>query len=277
MLAAFARALSAARRASRAAAEDPVTAVHDYRKSLRRARSIVALLAPSIGRRGARALRERLHGAFSETGALRDASVLHAALDALPAEPDDDEAARRALREAYADAETRSRREAVGALERGAAALRPLPAALELLLDPQFSARDLERGLLRGRRRERRAFDGALDSREPADVHEWRKRLKELRYEIELLASTGTPPLKKRERRLAELAKDLGEATDAALLARDIAGRLERGAAPAGADALRTRAATVAAARTEPLLTRAATLFEDDPREFARRVVGERG
>jgi len=277
VLAAFRRALVHARRAARSAGADPVHAVHEYRKSLRRSRAVVALLSPALGRRGARGLRDRLQAAFAATGPLRDASVLRAALDALRTEAADEESARGILRDAFDEEERRSCREAAAALARGLPGLRTLPAALEVLLEGGFSARDLERGLLRLRRRERRAYHRSLDTRDLAAVHEWRKRVKELRYAIELLASTGTPPLKSREKRLAEFARDLGAVTDATVLSRELTRRIDGGEAPAGAEALRSRADSYAAGRAEELLTRGATLFEDQARDFARRVVGERG
>ena len=251
--------------------------VHDFRKALRRARAVVSLLTPALGKKSARAIREELRNAFQRTGALRDASVLAAALDAVPPEPGE-ESPRGELHEEFAAAEARSRAEAAETLAAALRVVRPVPGALRVLLDTGYSPRDLERGLARGRRRERRALALALETRELADFHEWRKRVKELRYEIELLASTGTPPLKRREKRLAELAQELGQATDTIVLAGEIARHASAGGGPAAA-ALSERIRRLAAERAAALLDRGTSLFdhESDPKDFARRVLGERG
>ncbi len=173
--------------------------VHEYRKALRRARAVVSLLAPSLGKGAARGLNRRLRDAFRTTSAFRDADILLQTLSAVPAVPEED-LARHTIQVALELEQRRSRRETSETLAKGHSKIAALPAALDILLDPGFSAHDLERGLLRGRRRERRSLERARQTGEPAEFHEWRKRVKELRYEIELLASTGSRELKKREK-----------------------------------------------------------------------------
>src|SRR4029077_6191147 len=81
-----------------------------------------------------------------------------------------------------------------------------------------FSMEDLDRGLTRSARRVQETLARAAETRTDADFQEWRKRVKELRYQVEMLASSGSAAIKKREKRLSELAEDLGDATDLILL-----------------------------------------------------------
>jgi len=272
---AFARVLGVTRRTARSSAEDPVSAVHEYRKSLRRARAVVALLRPALGRRAERGLRRKLREAFEVTGPFRDADVLQATLSGLPPVPDDD-LARHAIAVSFELDQHRSRREASEALARGLASVAALPAVLDTCLEPAFSAHDFERGLMRLRRRERRALARAKESHAVEDFHEWRKRLKELRYAVELVASAGTPELQAREKALGNLARDLGDVTDLTVLAREIERRRDEGLVPPAPHLLAT-IGELAAGGAAKLLDRGAELFEDDPKTFARQVLAERG
>ena len=272
---AFARVLAAARRVARTSTDDSVSAVHEYRKCLRRARAVVALLRPALGRRTERGLRRKLREAFEVTGAFRDADVLQSTLAALPPVPEDD-LARHAISVSFELDQRRSRRDASEALARGLASVAGLPAVLDTCLDPAFSAHDLERGLMRLRRRERRALGKAQESRSVADFHEWRKRLKELRYAVELVASGGTRELQAREKALGNLARDLGDVTDLTVLAREIERRRDEGAVPP-APHLLARIGELAAGGAAKLLDRGADLFEADPKTFARQALAERG
>jgi len=275
VLGAFSRILGAARRLARTAEHDPVAAVHEYRKSLRRARALVALLAPCLGKPAALGLRRRLQAAFRATNALRDADVLLETLRAVPPDAEDD-LARHAIEVALELEQGRTRKETSETLEGALQFLGGLPAALEVLLKPQFSTRDLERGLTRSRQRERRALEQAMKTRSDEDLHEWRKRVKELRYQVELLASKGGGEIKRREKSLGRLAQDLGAVTDLIVLAREIGEREREGTVPAS-PALKERIRELAAKRSGPLLELGAKLFEGDAKLFARQVLGERG
>jgi CHAD domain-containing protein len=272
---AFSRMLRVARRSARSAADDPVAAVHEFRKSIRRGRAVVALLAPTLGRKATARLVARMRKAFAVTSAFRDADILLETLASVPPVPEDD-LARHAIQVALELEQRRTHAETAETLARGLSVLTPLPFALDVVLDPDFSVHDLERGLQRSRRRERRTLDRARESRSPEDVHEWRKRVKELRYQVELLSSAGSRELKKREKKLADLAQELGSVTDLTVLAREIEKRSQDGGIPP-APQLLARIRSLAASRSTELLERGASLFEPDPKAFARQVLAERG
>ena len=273
ILRAFARTVGYARSVARRAASEPETAVHEYRKSIRRARAVIALLRPALGRKAASGVERELRRAFAETGALRDADVLLATLGRVT----EDDPARSTIEEALRRERTaEDPGEAARALAAGHKILHPLPDALRVTLPDSFSMGELERGLMRSARRVHKTLARAARSGLDADFHEWRKRVKELRYQVELLASSGSAALRKREKDLSDLAEGLGETTDLILLEAALARRTSRGEipdAPALAGALR---ATIAD-RSQVLIARGQKTFAEAPADFARHVLAERG
>ena len=274
LLAAFSGVLLAARRFAAGASAEPQRAVHDFRKSIRRARSVVALLRPALGRTAARGLTEELRRAFRETGDLRDGDVLTATLAGLSGEDPElfveaaEIAARLGAKPLKAGPDS--------VLKKAIPILRRLPAALEVTLPREYSTPDLEEGVARGYQRAQRAWVEACKSRTDEDFHEWRKRVKELRYQLELLASTGSPSLKTREKPLGAFARELGEVTDLSMLCCEIEA-LEEPAGPRVGERLLERARALVRERSDALLSRGDAFFSESPRAFALKVLAERG
>jgi len=271
ILVAFARTLRYARTAARRASADPEGAVHEYRKSIRRARAVVALLRPALGAKASAGISRELRRAFAETGAFRDADVLLATLRQVPC----DDPARPAIEEALGR-ERAQDRGAAAALEAASRILRPLPDTLRVTLPEAYSMDDLADGLSRSVRRVQATLARASETGLDADLHEWRKRVKELRYQLEMLASSGSAALKRREKAFAALAEDLGETTDLILLQAALAERAARGEI-AEAPALTAAIRDAVAARAQAQLERGRALFAVPHGEFARLVLAERG
>jgi CHAD domain-containing protein len=145
-----------------------------------------------------------------------------------------------------------------------------------VVLPELFSTGDLERGLARSERRVRRALARALETQTEEDFHEWRKRVKELRYQIELLAAGSGKELKAREKELGNLAEELGQVTDVIVLRRELERLQAEESIPASPEWLALLRDLVRK-RVEDLLSRGDKLFADAPRRFARRVLAERG
>jgi CHAD domain-containing protein len=272
VLLAFARTIRYARAVARRAAKEPEESVHEYRKSIRRARAVVSLLRPALGKKAARGFSRELRRAFRETGALRDADVLLASLRLVTSEdPALPEIETLLEREGRSDAG-----KAEDALAKGSEILKALPASLRVVLPQSFSMEDLDRGLTRSARRVKATLERAVETRTDADFHEWRKRVKELRYQVEMLASSGSPALKKREKKLDALAEELGETTDLILLESALGRRASRGEIP-DAPALTGAIHSSIAERSGDLLERGREMFGEAPGDFAREVLAERG
>jgi len=272
VLDAFARILARARAAAREAASDPETAVHDYRKSIRRARAIVSLLRPALGRTASGGLTRELRQAFQATGPIRDGAILLSTLRSIPSEDPERAAVVKALQAEPEDSGEPAR----AALAAGVRTLAPLPSTLRVILPATFSVADLERGLARSFRRAHRALANAASSGLETDFHEWRKRVKELRYQVELLASTGSRELARREKALATLAEELGRVTDLIVLAAEIGRRQQGGSLPDAPRLLGDIHQSIRE-RSRELLDRGQQLFAEPPKDFARQVLAERG
>jgi CHAD domain-containing protein len=200
--------------------EDPVEAVHDARKRIKKTRALLRLarpgLKPKAYRRRNRALRDTGRGL---SGA-RDADVLAETVDALAKRfvgrlPERFFAAARAPLAARAEAE----REATDPREH-AAALHSLAQAEWPLreLSGDALAESLKRTYARGRD----AF--ALADRKPTatNLHEWRKRVKDLWYQERLLQDSWPSVMKAQAEEAKKLSKLLGEDHDLAVLAEHV-------------------------------------------------------
>jgi CHAD domain-containing protein len=271
-LLAFGGILAMARSTVRRVASDPEAAVHDYRKSIRRARAIIALLRPALGRRAAAGIAAELRRAFGDTSALRDGHVLAATLETVEAH----DPARPSILHALAREGSGDDARAAGVLAAGVDILRPLPDVLRVTLPPAFSMDDLARGLARSWRRVQRTLGEAGTTGLPDDFHEWRKRAKELRYQVEMLASTGSAELKRREKTLATLAEELGRVTDLIVLDKALADRQRVGTLPE-APALSEAIGAAIVGRSLELIARGEALFAEAPADFARKILAERG
>jgi CHAD domain-containing protein len=269
--AAFAGVVAYAGAMADAAVDDPVRAVHEYRKALRRARAVVRLARPVLGDECYRALVHDLRMALRGTSPLRDAAVLLATLASLP-----DERASRPARTALARLLRAEGKTAVAGaphleLRRSLQLVSDMPGRLVGCLPLKVRWRELRAGLERSYRRTRRARKRAFRSCEDLEVHAFRKRVKELRYQLELLDAAGGGKPGRARRELAELAEALGEITDLTLLRR--CARLRaRELAKARPAALLEALDQEVSARLRVLARSSRKVFERSPAEFAERA-----
>ena len=266
--AAFAGAIAYAQAMAEAAGRDPVHAVHEYRKAVRRARAVVRLARPIVPRRTFKALNQELRQAVAASSAARDTEVLEAALEHLPGRSSDP--ARRAAREAIR-AEQGSTQGEQGVLRHGAWMLNGLPARFFESLPRDVCWLDLETGLRGSYRRARKARAEAGRTGDFAAIHDFRKRVKELRYQLELLDAAAELASKRGPQQLARLAQRLGTVTDLIALRRLVAGRPELDSA-AGRRLVRATDERIALLFAREL-PRTAVLFEKRPRRFAARIM----
>lgn len=255
------------------AGSDPAKAIHEYRKSIRRARAVVRLLRPLLKTRRYEQLDGELRQAVLDTSFVRDAEVLGETIEALPPAVDLAAAieAVRALAAAQQAAVCTPTSVCV-VLARGIERLALLPARLAKASPATIAPVDLEEALRESYRRARRRYREAVVTRTDEDIHGWRKRTKELRYQLELLEPADAEDEQPHERSLGQVAKGLGLVTDLMVL---------RAAVRANEDALggAHAAALVAAldalipARFAALAAQAAPTFAARPREYARAVL----
>jgi len=234
-------------------------AVHEQRKALRRARATVNLVRPVLGRRGAESFIGPLREALRCTSGIRDAHVLENALrDAFPDEP--------ALRKRIVAGcgSRRHSRDEGASLRRAGANLEGLAEQFGRALRGKIRWRDVRKALKRSFGRARDARAEVVVRAQAEAVHAWRKRVKELRYQLELLRSLGAV---KGRRRFAVLAERLGAITDLMVLRELVASLpiVDGEVAVARLD----REISVRVAR-ETVQSRA--LFSPSPRRYVRAI-----
>lgn len=250
---------------------EPEPAVHNFRKSIRRARALLKLMRNQLGRPSYEELVEDLRGAMRETSAARDADVMVSLVAAYPRKPKTAAAldALQALLEEQRRA-VHSKGRLARALAEGARSLEEIPPRFGQLLPEGLHRGGLFASLEAGHRRARKAYRTAQGGESDDDFHDWRKRVKELRYQLELLLPlTGKT---KEHERLALLAEELGAITDLVVMRDCVLAHRER----------------LEETQPEPLLKKlekkidkqqrlryaeAEDLFGLKPRVFARRVL----
>lgn len=202
-----------------AAGGDVHAQVHEARKAIRRARSLIALVEPELDAEAADAILKRTGDSL---GALRDArAVTLTAIGLHKRRPDPGWAqaasalARRAdrlvARELALDPGFAKRRRAI---RRAARQLEALPwNALE--------SAGIRAGLVRQGRRADKAAQRARKSPEAQNLHRWRRRVRRLRMQVDALAQLKIRILDQDPvvaRRLHRLSDELGAHQDLAVL-----------------------------------------------------------
>jgi len=203
-------------------AENPVTAVHEARKSLKKERALLRLVRESIPKRVFREENVRLREAGRTLSSLRDAQVAVQTVDGLA-----DRFAGQLSEAAFKHV-----RDAVGTGAPAADGDAPLQAAAAATAAEVEQAREaldrwagkadgweaIEPGLARSYGDGRDAFD--LARRDPTDehLHEWRKRVKDLWYHQRVLNPLWSGMMAAQADELDELSDLLGDDQDLANL-----------------------------------------------------------
>lgn len=212
---------------------DVAAAVHEARKDLKRLRSLVRLLRPGLPRKAYRREADALRAVSRGLGARREADALIETVDALR-----DPAAGRvpgttmdALRDAFA-ADT-SPASSVGPDTAGASAAAAdgfdaddLTGAVAALRQVRERVADgalavdgrsaLAAGLARSYARAHEAFADTAGEPTADELHEWRKRVKDLWYQQRLLAQAWPAVLKATANEARDASKLLGDDHDLA-------------------------------------------------------------
>ena len=251
--------------------DDPVRAVHDARKAIKKERSLLRLARGAMPSEDRRRENAALREAARELSGTRDADVMIATLNdladrfagQLPAKTFD------AIRDQLGP---RSGQRPGSALE--ARAVQEL-GALRVRVDDWELRRGgwkaIESGLLRSYTRGRKAFARAsAPRRSTEDLHAWRKRVKDLWYHERLLGSICGPGVRGQAKDAHQLADLLGDDHDLALLRQELASQ----AMPAPVD-LRAVVELIDHRRRElqnEAMALGERVYADPPKTFRRRM-----
>ena len=252
-------------------------AVHEARKALKRLRAMTRMLRDELGPRRYERENAALRDAGQRLAGARDAEVMVDTLERVieedlrgPISP-----GLAALRgELIVDrqiAEERLLNDA-GTVHQAADDVRAVRgrAARWVSADAGFGAvaPSLERLYRQGRRRMRQA----LSAPTMENLHEWRKRVKDLRHAAEILGPSGSKRLRKVARRADRLGELLGEDHDLAVLGDLVAARGELFARPSDHERLLRAIERRRARLKRSALKRGRRLYGVKPRSFAAGV-----
>jgi hypothetical protein len=205
---------------------DFAQAVHETRSRFKKMRGLLRLARHGLGRKRFRRENDFFRDAGRQIRAVRDAAALIEALDRLTAQsfkgqktqppPVITELRRLLVR----DAQRLARRPASGiALARTARRLGEELKRVEAWKLNDFSWKDARRARRRGSQACRQAYETALAQPTDENLHEWRKRAKDLWHEM-LLLRKRSPKLCRHIDQVEALTAILGEDHDLAMLAR---------------------------------------------------------
>jgi CYTH domain-containing protein/CHAD domain-containing protein len=250
-------------------------AIHGARKDLKKVRAVLKLLREELGRKRFKTENRRFRDAARILAESRDAEVKLQTLAELRRQgeelpPSGALAWQRAL-EADRDRLAAARGEGAARIERARAAVEEAGAGISRWPIGSDSWKLLEPGIERGYRDGRAALARVRADGSAENVHELRKRAKDLWYLLRLLAPAWPGLLEPTAEQAHELADLLGDHHDLAVLAADLNGRADLAHSRAAFErAIENRQAGL----LEQALELAERLYAEKPKRFARRLRG---
>jgi CHAD domain-containing protein len=249
--------------------------IHTARKRIKNARAILQLLRRALPAAAYRSAKRSLRDAARPLSAARDAKILVEAFDALSQRcgaAGAQLAGARRLRRALAQARARARRQVAGAAT-GAARSRKLLRRVAAAADRWSLASGGWPGLVHGAARRYAQARASLQQvrRAPTveKLHRWRKRAKQLCYQLELLAPLCAPALGRMAAQIRTLSDELGDDHDLAVLLAVVAAQAPGLMSAADVRTLMQLIERARARLQRSALARGARLFRLTPARFA--------
>ena len=247
---------------------DAAKQVHEIRKHLKKMRALLRVLRNTIGERRFQTENRRLRDTGRQLSASRDAEVRLRTFDALReqfcADHDDFPGIRSALAE---DAASHTG-DAPGALKELAETLELANQKAASLDAKSFGSDELRTALKSAYQKGRAAWREAREDPVHDKIHEFRKRAKDLWYDVRILQRACPPVLKLQAEHLKKLTTVLGESLDLTLLRSAVSDSTPDG----------KRLCNLIQDRQERLQCSALDLgrlfFAETPKEFAKRISG---
>ena len=257
----------------REAKVDVASAVHGARKDLKKLQSLLRLVRADLGKERYRAERRRYRDAARPLSGPRDAEVKLTTLNGLRERYPEEVPATDGLRQALEDERERMAGGQAADLEQRLEQAAETIAAGGADIDAwELASDDFElfrAGLERSYGRGRDALRALGDSPSDAAVHEWRKRVKDLWYQLRLLRPIWPDGMKGAISAADELADLLGDHHDLAVLIEDVSARASGGA---GSDTWLFLARRRQRELLEQALPLGERLYAEKPKQFANRL-----
>ena len=232
--------------------------VHDARKDMKKLRALLRLVRGEVGDKVFRREADTFRDAAGELSGVRDADVMLATLAELEQRYDAEVGPVRQALEAH-----RIRTTGGGRKQAAETAVALLTGARGRVDDWPLERDGFEalaEGLERTYRRGRRDWRAALKEPSSENLHEWRKRTKDLWYHCSILEETWKPVMAALADEAHELSDRLGDDHDLAVLL------------DFGAESLEPLIATRRAELQEEAFAYGSRLYADKPKAFVRRI-----
>lgn len=266
LLRAFEAAVHEARDAVGTAEHDAAEAVHASRKGLRRARAILALLGPALPKSERRAVRMALQQARRALSSVRDHAVAPETLQQLElaaeARATSDQVLATAAQALPATTEIKQ------LLAESAARAAAQVEALQAALPRELTWDDVSRGL-RDTYGEARDAISAKGSK--GAFHTWRRRSKELVYQLDFIAKHGGPRLAAIHEEFVGVTDTLGPVVDLIML-REFVETYDQGLSRDALDQLRDEIDAKLDDAMKKARKEARDAFHPKPKKFEKRV-----
>lgn len=242
-------------------------AVHDYRKALRRARAVLSLVAGALPKSERRAVRRALQEARRAVSAARDHAVAPEVLTNLSLDEVSREAANAVL--ATAQAAMPAAAEIKQLLAEGAARAAAQVEALEAALPTGISWEVVADGV-------RDVFESAAHARRAAkrskrQFHQWRRRSKELTYQLEVIGGFAGSNVAEILHSVEAVADTQSPAVDL-IMVRDFVRTYGQGIAPEAFDQLVHAVDSQLDDLMRDSRSAGKALFHRTPKKFGRRL-----
>ncbi len=252
--------------------ENRSEAIHDARKDMKKMRAVLRLVRADLGKQTFRAENHRYRDAARLLSGARDADVMVETIESLagdyPAGATPLDGLLRELRQRR-DLEASARGDED---ERMAQAAKAIEEGGGLISSWSLGASDwdlFEKGLRRTYRDGRRGMALAETDPSSENLHEWRKRVKDLWYQLRLLRTAWNAPLKALASETGRLGELLGGHNDLALLTTELANRPVGGPDYGALIDLATERKRELLEEAMPLGKR---IYAEEPGSFGRRI-----
>ena len=232
--------------------------VHDARKDMKKLRALLRLVRGEVGDKVFRREADTFRDAAGELSGVRDADVMLATLAELEQRYDAEVGPVRQALEAHRIRTTGGGRKQ--AAETAVALLTEARGRVDDWPLERDGFEALAEGLERTYRRGRRNWRAALKQPSSENLHEWRKRTKDLWYHCSILEETWKPVMAALADEAHELSDRLGDDHDLAVLL------------DFGAESLEPLIATRRAELQEEAFAYGSRLYADKPKAFVRRI-----
>jgi CHAD domain-containing protein len=196
-------------------------AIHDARKRFKKVRALLRLVRPELGEKVYRRENARLRDAARPLSEVRDARVLIEALDGLAESAGGDGKSFGPVRKALLARQRATRRRVLQEEQAPAQIAEAAAEARQRVKEWDIGRKGwaaLAQGLKRVYKAGRDAFDAALAEPSVENLHEWRKQVKYLWHQLQVLGPTWPGLMDELSKQAHDLADHLGDDHDLAVL-----------------------------------------------------------